>query len=272
MGDKGIRISAKKLSFSYGKDADAIRNVSLDLYGGKITALVGANGCGKSTLFGLLTGGLKPCSGTVYLDETPIEKIKRRDFAKQVAVVHQNNSAPDDLTIRRLVSLGRTPYRSLFSRSYSSEDNEAVMRALALTDTEKYADRMISQLSGGQKQRVWLAMALAQSTDILLLDEFTTYLDIHYQLELLSVIKDLNKDRHITVLMVMHDINQALEYSDEIIVMTQGEVLDCGPTDRIVTESTLDKAFNIKSHITEIENRRYCVFKNRERKSRYEKD
>ena len=267
MEDKKTLIGAADLSFSYLKGQAIIKQVSISVCKGTITALIGANGCGKSTLFRLLAGSLKPSSGTICLEGVPIEKIHRRDYAKRVAVVHQNNTAPDDLTVRKLVSLGRTPYKSIFAYGQNSEDAAAVERALYLTDTEQLAGRMISQLSGGQKQRVWLAMALAQSADILLLDEITTYLDIRYQLEILHLIKKLNQDMHSTVLMVMHDINQVLEFCDEAVIMRHGEILNAGSTAETITEDSLNKAFCVDTQIAFIGTKKICVFKAGERRS-----
>lgn len=267
---KKARIQAEHLSFSYVKDREVIRDVSLSLPEGAITALIGANGCGKSTLFHLLTGRLKPSGGAVCLDGTAVENMKRQDFARQVAVVHQYNTAPDDLTVRKLVSLGRTPYRSFLSYGQNGEDRKAVEHALELTDTAKYADRAISQLSGGQRQRVWLAMALAQSTDILLLDEITTHLDIRYQLEILNLIRRLNGSNATTVLMVMHDINQALEFSDAAVVMARGTILGHGATEEIITESILSEAFHVDVQFESIRGRQYCMFNNKAKEHEYD--
>lgn len=263
MGLKNGRIHTEHISFSYVKGMDAIHDLSLSVADKKITALVGANGCGKSTLFHLLTGRLKPSQGKIFLDNKEIGEIKRREFAKQIAIVHQHNTAPDDLTVRKLVSLGRTPYQNVFSYGQGADDINAVDNALEITDTAKYAGRMISKLSGGQRQRVWLAMALAQSANVLLLDEITTYLDIHYQLEILNLIRKLNTEHNITVLMVLHDINHALEFSDDIIVMSKGKLIASGVTNEVVTESLLNNAFHVDAHIKSIDGKRYCIFNHR---------
>lgn len=255
-------LSAQNLSFSYSKDKTIIKDVSLSLESGKITTLLGANGCGKSTLFHLLTGVLKPSAGKIMLDETDIEKIKRKTFSQSVATVHQYNTAPPDLTVQKLVEMGRTPYKNTFSYGSSDADREAVAFALKITDTEKYKDKIISQLSGGQRQRVWLALALAQSPDILLLDEITTYLDIRYQYEILNLIKKLNRENNLTVLMVLHDINQAIEFSDNTIVMKDGSVLCADTTDKAVTKENLDAAFGVSSQLISLDDKKYCIINN----------
>ena len=250
----------KDLVFSYEKDAPVLKGISLDIEEGKITSVIGSNGCGKSTLFHLLCGLLKPDSGEILLGGKPSCAIPKREFAKKVSIVHQYNTAPDDLTVRKLVALGRTPYHSAFSSAMSDEDRDAVKHALEITDTEKYADRPVLDLSGGQRQRVWLAMALAQKTDILLLDEITTYLDVYYQLQLLDMIKSLNRDHGVTIVMVLHDINEAIKYSDNAVMLKGGYLLDEGPAEEVINEKNLHEAFNINTSIREIDGQRICIY------------
>ncbi|MCD7873189.1 MAG: ABC transporter ATP-binding protein [Clostridiales bacterium] len=261
MNNKSI-LSAENISFSYTKSKKVINEVSFSIESGKITALIGANGCGKSTLFQLLTGKLKPDSGKITLDGVNIEKIKRKNFSRIVAVVHQYNTAPSDLTVKKLVEMGRTPYKNTFSYKNSKTDRETVDFALEITDTKKYENEMISQLSGGQRQRVWLALALAQSPKILLLDEITTYLDIKYQYEILNLIKTLNQKNQLTVLMVLHDINQAIEFSDNTIIMKAGKILCAGKTDSAITKEYLDSAFGVNSQIARFDNKKYFIINN----------
>jgi iron complex transport system ATP-binding protein len=253
---------AKHITFGYEKGNTVLDDVSLSIRSKEITTLIGANGCGKSTLFHLLTGRLKPNSGKVLLNDIDIKDIKRKDFSKKIAVVNQYNTAPDDLTVRRLVEMGRTPYRNILSYGNSDEDEQAVNKALKFTDTLKYADRPISSLSGGQKQRVWLALALAQSPEILLLDEITTYLDIHYQYEILNLIKELNSQMNLTVVLVLHDINQAIEFSDNAIIMNDGKVLAAGVADEIINKTNLDTAFRVNTCLTRLNGRKYCCITN----------
>ncbi len=253
---------ANHITFCYEKDSTVLDNVSFSIRSGEITTLIGANGCGKSTLFHLLTGRLKPLQGEILLNNSDIKEIKRKDFSKKLAVVNQYNTAPDDLTVRRLVEMGRTPYHNILSYGSSREDEQAVKSALEFTDTLKYSDRAISSLSGGQKQRVWLALALAQSPEILLLDEITTYLDIHYQYEILNLIKKLNREKKLTVVMVLHDINQAIEFSDNAIIMNDGKVLASGAADEIINKTNVDIAFRVNTCITTLNGRKYCCIEN----------
>ena len=183
----------KGLTFSYGTN-EVIKGLDLSIKQGKVTTLIGANGCGKSTLFNLITKNLRPNSGEIRLEGKDISQVKLKDFARQVAIVHQYNTAPADISVEKLVAFGRTPYHGLGSPSNSEEDEEKIKRALEITNTEKLKDKAVAQLSGGQKQRVWIAMALAQDTKILFLDEPTTYLDIRYQLQILKLVRKLKEE------------------------------------------------------------------------------
>lgn len=213
----------KGLTFSYGSE-QVIKGLALSLKEGKVTTLIGANGCGKSTLFNLITKNLKPQGGSIMLGGREVSQIKLKDFAKQVAIVHQYNTAPADISVEKLVAFGRTPYHGFGSIANSEEDEQKIKRALEITNTEKLKDKAVAQLSGGQKQRVWIAMALAQDTKILFLDEPTTYLDIRYQLQISKLVRRLNEEYGMTVVMVLHDINQSLYYSDEIVAMKDGRI------------------------------------------------
>ncbi len=252
-------LSVQDLHYSYEKGKEILHGISAAFTPGKITALIGANGCGKSTLLNLLAGVMKPDSGKILLNGRDIGTLKRTVIAQNIAVVHQSNTAPGDIPVKTLVSAGRTPYRTML-RPAGEEDARAIQRALSDTDTDKFADRTVSALSGGQMQRVWLAMALAQDTDILLLDEITTYLDIHYQLEILHLITALNRRKGMTILMVLHDINLAFEFCDEVVVMQDGRIAAVGDTDTAVTESILNEAFEVSSRIIRIDGKKHCLF------------
>ena len=251
------------LHHSYEKGTEILHGVSAAFSPGKITALIGANGCGKSTLLNLMAGVMKPDSGTITVGGEDIRLTDRKTLAKQLAVVHQNNIAPSDMTVEKLICAGRTPYREAF-KPFGAADMEAVIQALKDTDTAYLADRPIFSLSGGQMQRVWLAMALAQKADILLLDEITTYLDVHYQLQLLHLISELNRKNGLTVITVLHDINLAFSFCQEVVVMKQGSVLAQGSIDTAVTEQVLNTAFDVSSKIISVDGEKHCIFKRKE--------
>ena len=246
--NSSIAYSVKNLSFAYGKN-EVLKGLSFDHHEGKITTLIGANGCGKITLFNLMTKNLKPDSGEIVLNGKNIENIKLKDFAKQAAIVHQHNTAPADLTVEKLISYGRTPYRKLGMSQNAEEDEKKIQWAMEITHTLKLKDKPVAKLSGGQKQRVWIAMALAQDTKILFLDEPTTYLDIRYQLQILKLIKQLNREFGITIIMVLHDINQSLYYSDEVVAMKDGKIIAQGVPEEVITTELVQSIFDVDLHI-----------------------
>lgn len=256
--DSNITYSIKDLHFSYGNH-EVLKGLSVDLHKGVITTLIGANGCGKSTLFNLMTKNLKPNSGSIFFEKENLAEIKLRNFAKKVAIVHQYNTAPNDLTVEKLVSYGRTPYQT-FKKSQDSEESENKVKwAMEITNTLKYKDKPVSDLSGGQKQRVWIAMALAQDTDILFLDEPTTYLDVRYQLEILKLIRKLNREYGITIVMVLHDINQSLYYSDEIIAMKDGKIIAQGEPEKIITSELVQSVYDVNLNIQKVDGKPFVI-------------
>lgn len=248
----------KDLSFSYGNNK-VIDGLNLKIKEDKITTLIGANGCGKSTLFNLMTKNIKPDNGIIFLGGQNIEQMKLKDFARKTAIVHQYNTAPSDITVKKLVKFGRTPYHTMGLSANPEEDREKVKFALEITNTKKFKDKPVSQLSGGQKQRVWIAMALAQDTKILFLDEPTTYLDIRYQLQILRLVKRLNSEFNITVIMVLHDINQSLCYSDEIVAMQNGKVLSQGVPKEIITPKLIEDVYGVTLETGEIDGKPFVI-------------
>lgn len=243
-------MEVKNLSFSYGSN-QILSDISLTIPRGKITTIMGANGCGKSTLFSLMTKNLTPGKGKILLEEKSIKKYSLSEFARKVSIVHQHNSAAEDITIERLVSYGRTPYQKMLGGK-SEEDERLIEQALQVTGLLDLRDREIGRLSGGQRQRVWIAMALAQNTELLFLDEPTTYLDIRYQLEILELVKKLNKEFDITIVMVLHDINQTIYFSDKIIGLQGGHVAIEGAPDQVITEESIQKLYGVHLMVTRV--------------------
>lgn len=248
----------KVLTFSYGTN-EVIKGLNLSIKQGRVTTLIGANGCGKSTLFNLITKNLRSQSGEIRLEGKDISQVKLKDFAKQVAIVHQYNTAPADISVEKLVSFGRTPYHGFVSLANTEEDEEKIKRALEITNTEKIKDKAVAQLSGGQKQRVWIAMALAQDAKILFLDEPTTYLDIRYQLQILKLVRKLNEEYGMTVIMVLHDINQSLYYSDEILAMKDGRITAQGKPEEIITSELIKNVYDVELGISAVNGKPFVL-------------
>ncbi|MDR1329583.1 MAG: ABC transporter ATP-binding protein [Oscillospiraceae bacterium] len=232
------------MAFSYGENR-VLDGVSFELRPGAVTTLMGANACGKTTLLNLLTKNLKPDSGRVMLGGADISGIRLRDFARRAAIVHQKNSAPDDLPVKKLVAYGRIPHSSML-RGRTDGDRERIDTAMASTGITDIADKPMGALSGGQRQRAFIAMALAQDTQLLFLDEPTTFLDVRYQVETLRLIRELNCERGITIVMVLHDINQALAYSDEVIGLRDGKIIAQGPPRDVIDGDMIRELYGIR--------------------------
>jgi iron complex transport system ATP-binding protein len=240
-------LSAKDLTLQY-EQRRVVQGLSVEIPEGKVTMIVGANACGKSTLLRGLSRLLKPRNGTVTLDGKDIHSRPARELARTLGLLPQHPSAPEGITVKDLVGRGRYPHQGFF-RSWSSEDELAVQRALEATATLELADRNVDELSGGQRQRVWIAMALAQETEVLLLDEPTTYLDLAHQVEVLDLVTDLNRRHGTTVVIVLHDLNLAARYADHVIAMKSGSIIAEGPTTDIVTEQLVLDVFGLASRV-----------------------
>lgn len=241
------RLVADDLTLAYG-DRVIIENLNLQVHTGVITTVIGPNGCGKSTLLRSLGRLMKPKSGRVLLDGKAITGMRTRDVARILGMLPQAPTAPEGLTVGDLVSRGRHPHQS-WIRQWSSDDESEVANALALTGVADLADRPVDELSGGQRQRAWISMALAQGTDILLLDEPTTFLDINHQIEVLDLLTDLNRKRQTSVIMVLHDLNLAARYADRLIAVASGRIHVAGPPQEILTEDTLQAVFGLTARV-----------------------
>lgn len=240
-------LEAQELTLAYDA-VSIVDELSLQLPAGEVTIIVGANGCGKSTLLRGLARLLKPAGGQVLLDGADIHTRPAREVAKLLGLLPQTPVAPDGITVRELVGRGRYPHQGWFKR-WNAQDEAAVERALQLTGTTDLAERPIDELSGGQRQRVWIAMALAQETELLLLDEPTTYLDVAHQLEVLDVISELNRTRGTTVVIVLHDLNLAARYADHLVALKHGKIVAAGHPAAVVTEDMVKNVFGMPCRV-----------------------
>jgi iron complex transport system ATP-binding protein len=240
------RLSAEKLALAYD-NALIIDELNITIPTGKITALVGPNGCGKSTLLRGLARLLSPKRGQVYLDGKAIHTLPTRQLAKEIGILPQSPVAPEGLTVRELVAQGRYPHQSWFQQ-WSKQDEALTTAAMTITNIVAFADRPIDTLSGGQRQRAWIAMALAQETEILLLDEPTTFLDIAYQLEVLDLLHDLNATGR-TIVMVLHDLNQACRYAHHLVALRDGKIYAQGAPQQVMTTQMISEVFQIQAHV-----------------------
>ncbi|MBP1158972.1 ABC transporter ATP-binding protein [Rhodococcus sp. PvR099] len=243
------RLAAEALTVGYG-DRIIVDGLDLEIPTGVVTTVIGPNGCGKSTLLRSLGRLLKPKSGQVLLDGKAISTLKTKDVARTLGMLPQAPVAPEGLTVADLVARGRHPHQS-WIRQWSADDEGEVARALALTGVSELADRPVDQLSGGQRQRAWISMALAQGTDILLLDEPTTYLDLAHSVEVLDLVDRMHEELGRTVVMVLHDLNLAIRYSDRLIVMSEGAVVASGTPSEVISEELLLKVFGLEARVIE---------------------
>jgi iron complex transport system ATP-binding protein len=243
----GDGIRATNLTLGYDNQT-IVDSLNTSIVPGQITTLVGPNGCGKSTLLRGLARLLKPSVGEVLLDGKAIHQMPTKELARRLGILPQSPGAPEGLTVYELVAQGRYPHQGFFQQ-WSHEDERVSREAIAVTNMVELADRPLDTLSGGQRQRAWIAMALAQSTPVLLLDEPTTYLDIGYQLEVMELIERLNRQRSMTILLVLHDLNQAARYSDRMIVLKDGAIVADGAPSDVLTPWLLEEVFHVHANI-----------------------
>jgi len=242
-----LQLRAESVTVGYGAEP-VLRDLSFDVPTGRITSIVGPNGCGKSTLLRTLARLLPPSDGRVSLDGEPIGRLSTRDVARRLALLPQSPTAPEGLLVSDLVLRGRHPHQRWF-RQWSPKDETIIAEAMAWTDIAELKDRPLDELSGGQRQRAWLAMTLAQDTELLLLDEPTTFLDLAHQVEVLDLVVRLNRERDRTVVMVLHDLNLAARYSDTIVVMHEGAIVGEGEPAVIITQDLLSSVFGLEAEV-----------------------
>ncbi len=240
-------LEGRGLTLSYD-DRRITEDLDLQIPRGEITVILGPNACGKSTLLRALSRLLTPQHGDVLLDGDEIRRMPPKALARRLGLLPQTSTAPPGITVVDLIARGRFPHQRMLSQ-WSEADQLAVARAMEATRTTPLADRLVEELSGGQRQRVWIAMVLAQDTPVMLLDEPTTYLDISHQLEVMELVRGLNRDEGRTVALVLHDLNQACRYADHLIVMSDGRIASRGRPDEVMTEQLLAEVFSLEARV-----------------------
>lgn len=240
-------LRAEGLRLAYDERV-VVDDLDLQVPPGRISVIVGANACGKSTLLRALARLLTPKAGTVQLDGRSVHEMPTRQVAQRLGILPQSPVAPDGLTVLDLVTRGRSPHQSWW-RQWSSTDEAAVTEALRATEMTDLADRSVDELSGGQRQRAWIAMAVAQETPVLLLDEPTTFLDLAHQIDVLDLVVDLNRREGRTVVMVLHDLNHACRYADHVIAMKAGRIVAEGPPAEVITPSVVEDVFDVRCQV-----------------------
>ena len=242
-------ISTKNLNISYG-NLDIVKDLNLDIPKGKITTIIGSNGCGKSTILKTIARIIQAKSGDIFVNNINIKEQSPKELAKVMAVLPQSPQAPSGLTVEELIAYGRFPHQKGFGKM-KKEDEDIVTWALKSTGIEEFRERPMEALSGGQRQRAWIAMALAQQTEILILDEPTTYLDLAHQLEILKLLEELNRKQGTTIVMVIHELNNAARFADHMIGVKKGKVVCQGTAHEVMTKENLKELFNIDAEIVE---------------------
>lgn len=234
-----------QIRFSYDDKVERLKGITTTIEKGKVTTILGPNGCGKSTLLSVLANFHAPTSGHVVLNGKPLPQYKSKELAKTISIVQQSSIAPDEMTVEKLVYYGRLPHQKMFATA-SEEDVQKVQWALEKTGLLEYKNARLTSLSGGQQQRAWIAMSLAQHTPYLFLDEPTANLDIFYQYEILELVKTLCREEGLTIVMVLHDINQTIQYSDRVMMMKAGELVANGKPEDVITPALLEDVYGIK--------------------------
>ena len=247
MTDSTARLRGDRLTLGYGKKVVA-EDLSVAIPDGHFTAIIGPNGCGKSTLLRTLSRLMTPSQGNVYLDGEQIQRFNSKEVARRIGLLAQNATTPGDITVQELVSRGRYPHQPLFTR-WRQEDDRAVQRAMEATGVADLALQSVDTLSGGQRQRAWIAMVLAQETAIMLLDEPTTWLDISYQIDVLELLSELNREQGYTLAAVLHDLNQACRYATHLIALRDGKIVAQGAPKEIVTAELIEAVYGLRCMI-----------------------
>ncbi|GAA2661984.1 MULTISPECIES: ABC transporter ATP-binding protein [Nonomuraea] len=242
-----MRLQARDVRLAYGERV-IVDGLDLGIEAGTVTTIIGPNGCGKSTLLRALGRLMKPTGGEVLLDGKRIDKIPTREVAKVLGMLPQSPTAPEGLTVADLVARGRHPHQTWY-RQWSSDDESSVTEALTMTGLADLAERPLDELSGGQRQRAWISMALAQGTDLLLLDEPTTFLDLSHQVEVLELVRHLHQEAGRTIVMVLHDLNLAARYTDRLVAMREGRVVAAGTPHEVLTEDLLRGVFDLDAKV-----------------------
>ncbi|GAA0100607.1 ABC transporter ATP-binding protein [Paraclostridium bifermentans] len=240
-------ISCKNLKVGY-EEKVIIENLSLSINKGEVVSIIGPNGCGKSTLLKTLSRIIKPMIGGIYIQNESIKNLKSKHISQKVCLLSQHNDAPGDLTVEELVYFGRIPHKKWYE-SKTKSDEEIVNWAIENTGLKRYKNTPINSLSGGERQRAYIAQALCQKPDILLLDEPTTYLDISYQLEVMELVREINEKFNITIVMVLHELNQASKYSDRLVIMKDGEIVSDGCPKEVINKETIKQVYKIECDI-----------------------
>ena len=250
-------ISVKKLSVAYESNT-IIEDMNLSIPKGKISIIIGSNGCGKSTLLKTIARINKPKNGDIFINNKNIKKVKEKDIAKDVAFLPQGPVCPSGLTVRELVAFGRFPHQKMIG-GLNNHDKEVIDWAIKETGLSEFADREVENLSGGQRQRAWIAMTLAQETEIIMLDEPTTYLDMSYQLEVLEVLQRLNREKKITVVIVLHELNNACRFADNIIGLKKGKLICEGRPIDVINKENLKEIYGIDAKLQLSEDGKYPI-------------